>query len=201
MGASAITNGHFVSDSPSGKTKLDITQQTGSTHETLLSAYGTNSACHKVTYTAHHIGTTATAIIVTPQYENCTTSASNPMHVAVHGCYFEFTSRSSGHATPHFKCPAGKKATLTITNSNGSSTSTMQFGEQTPAGGVVYEAVTTNNKHAITANFTVEGIVGECHGVCQLLGTNTTTAKLTGSVTVAGTNTEKAVESVNITVT
>ena len=201
MGASAITNGHFVSDSPSGKTKLDITEATGTSHQTQLNAYGAHVTCHDATYTAHHIGTTAEAITVTPSYINCTDGNNNPVHITMNGCHYEFTPRTSGHATAHFRCPLGNKAKVTVTDSSGSSISTMQFGAQTPSGGVVYETITTNNKHAITANITIEGIVGECHGLCQIFGTNTTTGKLTGAVTVAGTNTEKLTESVNVTVT
>jgi len=196
MSASAITSGHFTSDSVNG-TKFDISETTGTAHATKLTAYGSTVECHNITYTAHHISTQTTQILtVTPTYHSCT-SGGNTATVTMNGCHYEFTSRTPpSHGTPHFRCPAGVKAK--VETSNG----TMQFGAQTPTlGGVVYETATNAaGKHIITANITVEGIHGECHGLCQFLGTNTTTAKLTGSVTVEGTDTVTGA-AVNITAT
>lgn len=76
----------------------------------------------------------------------------------------------------------------------------MKYPPQTPTtGGLTYSTIETNGKHAVTVNVTAEGIHAECHGACQLIGTNTTTAKITGSLTVAGT--DAAGNPVNITTT
>jgi hypothetical protein len=196
MSASAITQGHFSSEV--AKTKYDIKEATGTAHSTKLEAYGSTIECHEITYTGHHTSTTtSTALTVTPHYTKCTKTAdSSTATVHMKGCHYEFTPRPApAHATAHFRCPTGVKAEVT-TNAG-----TMKFGAQTPTkGGVVYETITMENKHAITANITVEGIHGTCHGACQIFGTTTTTGKLSGSVTVQGTNTDTGAP-VHLTVT
>jgi hypothetical protein len=186
MSASATTSGHFTSDS-AGETKLIPTEATGTTHTTSLSAFGLTVTCHNVTYTAANMKTATTQeITVTPTYLGCT-SGENPAHVRMNGCHYIFTSRTApGHGTPHFLCPVGKKAEVEITGSN----CIMKFGAQTPtSGGATYDTIEMAGKHALTVNVTAEGIHAEAHGgICVFFPTNTTTAKLTGSVTVRGEN-------------
>jgi hypothetical protein len=179
MNASATQTGHFTSSSTN--TKYDVREATGTAHSTQLSAYGSTVECHHATYNVHHTSsTTFTTLAVTPEYTACTTGSGGAATVRMNGCYYDFTSRTTGHATVHLICPAGKKAE--VETSGGLE----KFGAQTPTtGGVTY----TNENGLITVNITVEGIHAECHGACQLLGTNTTTASLKGSVTVEGTDT------------
>jgi hypothetical protein len=190
--ASAIQSGHFTSEFT--KTSYIITEGTDTDHKTQLTAFGGTVTCHNVKYVGHHTGAaTFTSLTVTPTYSSCTHNASNVVaHVRMNGCHYQFTSRvPPAHATAHFICPSGVKAEVEVTTSP---ISTMKFGTQTPtAGGVVYETIEMEKKHAITANITVEGIHGTCHGPCQIFGTETKTGKLTGSVTVQGKNTDTGV--------
>jgi hypothetical protein len=184
MSASAITSGHFTSDAVSHLTKVHIVEGTETPHKTTLSAIGTTVECHQVHYEAPNLaGTTFVAITVLAEYTNCT-QGGNAASVTMNGCHYIFTPRTPpGHATPHFKCPAGKRAEVHT------SAGTLSFGEQTPTqGGVTYTTTTENTKHALTVNITAEGIHYTCHGACQIFGTSGTTGKLTGSVTVQGTD-------------
>lgn len=197
MNASATTSGHFTSDS-GGETKLIATEATGTTHETALSAYGLGVTCHNVAYSPKTLTTATTQeITVEAVYTNCT-SGSNEAKVRMNGCHYIFTSRTAPeHGTTHFLCPGTNRAEVEIPSSN----TLISFGAQTPTlKGATYSTIEMEGKHAITANITTEGIHAHCHrGVCLLLGTTTTTAKLTGAVTVRGTNSANA--PVNITAT
>jgi hypothetical protein len=178
MNASATTSGHFTSES--AETKLDISEETGTAHTTTLSAFGSTVTCHKVDYSASNIiGTTTQTITAFAEYTNCTTGTGGAATVRMNGCHYQFTSRSTGHGTTHFICPAGKKAEVE------SSAGTMKFGAQTPSAGATYSAIigSKTGKNAITASITAE-----CHGACQFIATHTSTATLKGSVTVEGTN-------------
>lgn len=185
MSASAKVSGHFVSGAT--KTEFKATEATGTAHATTLSAYGSTVSCHNVKYQVHHTSAaTFTSLTVTPTYENCTVGGGpDTATVRMNGCHYEFKSKSStaaGHATVHLLCPVGKKAEVETPNG------TEKFGAQTPtSGGVTYTNVAGGT---VTANVTVEGIHAECHGLCQFLGTNTTTATLKGAVKVEGLNTE-----------
>jgi hypothetical protein len=184
LSASATTNGHFFSHSPSSKTGFHtVVEGTGTTHSTKLTGWFTEISCHSATYSVHHISVkTVQSLTVTPHYTNCTSSG--VAHVRMNGCHYVFTSRTPpGHATAHFVCPAGKKAEVEDTASG----SLMKFGAQTPtAGGVTY---TNSPDGSVTVNVTAEGIHGECHGGCQLFGTNRTST-LTGAAVVRGYDTE-----------
>lgn len=196
MGASAEKSGHFTSDSPSGKTKLDISEVTGTGHQVVLSAVGSTVECHHATYTAHFTGSTTQEITVTPEYTNCTTGSGGSATVTMNGCHYQFTSRSSGHATVHFKCPVGAKAQVHT------GAGTLTFGEQTPSNGVVYTTTTENGKHALTVDITATGITAECHGLCQFVSPTTIhNATMNGAVTVNGTDADAPANFVNITST
>jgi hypothetical protein len=195
MSASAITSGHFYSESiSSGKTIVDITENTGTSHTVKLNAIGTSVECHSVSYSKPHFTTTTQEITVVPTYANCT-QGGNAATVTMNGCHYIFTSRTPpGHTTAHLRCPTGKRAEVHT------SAGTLSFGEQTPTGGgITYNTITANTVHALTAVITVEGVHYTCHGACQIFGTSGTTATLTGSVTVEGTDTDEPNTYVGIT--
>jgi hypothetical protein len=184
MSASALTSGHFTSEA--ANTKLDITVATGTSHLVYFHDFGTTVDCHHQTFTAHNIQSTTQQITITPALANCTTSG-NTAAVGPHwnGCHFAFTSRTApGHGTSHFVCPAGVSATFTQ-----GATCTETFSAQTPEGGVTYDTILIEGKHAITANITITGFSTTRHGQCQLFGTNGK-AQWTGSLTIQGTNAE-----------
>jgi hypothetical protein len=185
MSASATDPGptnHFTSGSSS--TVLDIREATGTTHETKLIGWGVTVTCHNITYSAPNVDATETQITVTPSYNNCT-SGSNTAHVRMNGCDYLFTAPGAGaHETAHFLCPVGKKAEVEVTGSG----SLMKFGTQTTKGGVVYTASSAGGVATLTADITAESIHGECHGLCQFLGTTRTDGKLEGSATIEGTS-------------
>jgi hypothetical protein len=185
LSASATTSGHFVSGSTT--TELDLKAATGSTHEGSLSAFGATVSCHQASYTADVVAaSTVTSVTVSPSPSGCTTGSSGVATVRMNGCNYSVTSRSTGHATVHLVCPTGKKAEIEM------SAGLMKFGPQTPtSGGLTY---TNLHDGTITVSVTAEGLHAECHGACQLLGTNTTTAKITGSLTVEGTDTVTGVK-------
>jgi hypothetical protein len=184
MGASAKNpeaNNHFSSSSIN--TKYKVIETTGTAHSIKLSAFGGSVECHSPKYAVTNTTATKfTTITVTPTEEptwNCT-SGEHKATVNFNGCHYQFTAKASTatHATVHFLCPTGKKAEVVAEN-----TCTEKFGAQTPTtNGVTY---TNINKH-ITVNVTVEGIHAEGHGVCQIFGTNTLTAKMNGATTVEG---------------
>lgn len=183
MSATATTSGHFISSSGNG-TEFRITESTGTAHETALFAWGLTVFCHQATYKAHHVNTqTFTLLTVTPEYKSCTHNDGSPVTVRMNECHYAFKSRASGtgHATVHLFCPPGKKAEVQ------SASGLQKYGSQTPTqGGVTYTNLADGT---VTANITVEGIHGECHGFCEIIGTNTTSARLIGSVTVEGLDT------------
>jgi hypothetical protein len=200
-GASATAPGvgnHFTSASPSGKTNFDLTVATGTAHETSIAAYGTTIGCHHITYSAHHVNTaTFTALTVTPEVKNCTTGSGDAATAHMNGCHYEYTAKNTGtsHATVHLRCPLGKKIEWTTPGG------TMKFGAQTfEKGGVTYSAIEIGGKHAITINKTIEGTQGTCHGVCQIFGTATATATMSGSMTLQGTDTDTGLAA-NLTAT
>jgi hypothetical protein len=195
MSASAITSGHFYSHSTSsaGRTIVDITEVTGTEHVTKLSAIGTSVECHTVDYSKPHFTTTTQEITVTATYTNCT-QGGNAATVTMNGCHYIFTSRTPpGHTTSHFRCPVGARAEVHT------SAGTLSFGEQTPKGGITYAAISEGGIAALTANITAEGISYTCHGACQIFGTSGTTATLTGSATIRGTNTDVPTNFVPVT--
>jgi len=203
MSASATSTGHFVSDSPSAQTTLDITEQTGTTHEVKLHGWGNTVQCHTVKYTRPTqaspletptvVGNTVTSISVTGTYSSCTKASDNSAVTVKHnGCHYNFTPGGTG--TVHYSCPVGS-ITEVITNSG-----TMTFGPQT-ASGVTYTNITANGKHAITATIAAKNLHGECHGICALLGTTRTDIEMTGAVTIEGTDKAKQGTYVNITAT
>jgi len=197
MSASAITSGHFTSDVST--TILDITEKTTepekSGHEIVLSALGDEVTCHKPTYTSSFTGTTTQALTVEAKYENCTNGNKEAVTVTMNGCDYTFTSRSTGHATTHFKCPNSE----TFAEVHGP-TGTFTFTTQTPAGGATYTTVTEEGKHALTVNITASEITFTCHGLCAIFGTHPSQkASMTGAVTVTGTDANK--NPVNITAT
>jgi hypothetical protein len=192
FGASATTSGHFTT--ANRQTWLDIAESTETAHKTTLTAFGSTISCHNAHYKAPDVIVgTATGVTVTAEYTNCTTGSGGAATVRMNGCDFSFTSRTEGHGTIHFACPAGKKAEVET------GVGTMKFGSQTPKGGAFYTTTEANGVHGLTVDITTEGIVAECHGACQIVGTNTTTAKLTGAAVV--TATEVAEPFVGITAT
>jgi hypothetical protein len=171
---------HFTSTSH--ETILDINEATGSGHETTLSLPASTITCHNATYVGA-LGTTATSITVDAHYTNCTHGGSSA-HVRMNGCAFVSTAPGAGaHATVHLECPLEKKLEVDATGS-----SLFKFGSQTPKGGIVFTTTVTSGVHTLTANITTEGLVAECHGACQILGTTQAFGKLTGSLTIEGTN-------------
>ena len=194
MSASATTSGHFTSDVST--TKLNVTETTGTTHSMKLTAVGTTVECHSPSYSGHATGLTSTHITIIPVYNNCTTGTGGAATVTMNGCSYTFTSRTPpGHATVHLDCPVGARAEV---HTGGG---TLTFGAQTPTtNGVLYETITTNNKHALTLNATQEGIHYECHGACAIFGTSGTNAKLSGAATIAGVD-SVTLNPVNITAT
>ena len=182
MSAPAITSGHFTSDVHT--TKLDVTTATGTAHNLQFTAVGTTVECHDITYSGHITGTTSQHITIVPVYNNCTTSSGGAATFTMNGCSYTLTPRTPpGHATFHFDCPVGVKTEWHTPSG------TITFSPQTPTtNGVTYDTITANNKHALTLNATVEGIHYECHGACAIFGTSGTTAKLTGSATIEGTD-------------
>lgn len=200
MSASATSNGHFVSDSPSGLTTLDITEATGSGHEVKLTGWGSTVQCHTVKYTKPTLpagttetptvaGETVTAIGVTADYSGCT-KGEETVSVTMNGCHYEFTPGGTG--TVHFKCAPGVFAEVHT------GAGTMRFTSQTVEG-ITYTNITAHNKHAITAHIAVHNIKGECHGFCQFLGTTRHDISMTGSVTIEGTDKLAPGTYVNIT--
>lgn len=191
MSATAQTGGHFTAEVGAGQFAiLDVNEATGTPHAVALEGWGTAVECHKVKYTqatavnpeTPTVPQTTTEIKITPDYENCT-AGGNPATVTMHGCHYVLTPNNIGtHATVHFQCPAGAKATV-VTN-NG----TMKFPPQT-ASGVTYTTATgPTGKHSLTVDITATGLTGECHGLCQFLGTHRSDVKITGSLTVDGTD-------------
>jgi hypothetical protein len=182
LGASATTSGHFTSNAASGQSKLDITEGTETSHTTTLNAYSTSITCHTAHYTAPNLtSATVTGVTVAAEYTSCTNGSGQAVTVRMNGCHYFFRSRSEGHGTINFLCPAGKKAEVEWSGN------TMKFGEQTPKGGAVYTTTEASGLHALTVDITAEGLTLECHGSCQIFGTNSSTGKLTGSVTVSAT--------------
>jgi hypothetical protein len=184
MSASATTSGHITSEVTS--TKLDFTAATGTTHQMkIIDSQMGSIECHNQPFTASVIPSTVQEITVTTTYSGCTTADGTPLEAHMNGCHYIFTSRTApGHGTVHFRCPPGK--TMIFTQGP---TCTFTFGEQTPAGGIVYETITgANGKHAITANVTVSNLTATRHGTCQIFGTNGATNKWSGSMTIEGTN-------------
>jgi hypothetical protein len=195
IGASAKNpekENHFSSSTTN--TKYTVTENTGGSHVVTLSAFGGTVTCHNPQYLVHHTSVTkTTSLTVTPVNTatwNCT-SGSEQAHVNFNGCHYQFTAKASkaSHATVHFFCPAGKKAEVNATGNLCLET----FGEQTPStNGVTY----TNTNGEVTVNITAEGITAEAHsGFCTIFGTHTNSAKMTGSVTVAGFETTTNVKS------
>jgi hypothetical protein len=184
LSASATTSGHFTSDAPSGTTILHMAGATGSSHDAELFAYGSAISCHNIEYSVNPVTTrTVTSLTVTAGFSNCTTDSGDTATVRMNGCHFQFTSRSTQHATVHFLCPEGKRAVVET------SAGVMKFPPQTPTtGGLTFGTTVENGAHAVTVNVTAQGLHAECHGICQLLGTKTTTAQITGSGTVVGTD-------------
>jgi len=195
VGASANTSGHFTQDS-GGTAIIDITENTGTAHQIKFHAptLGTTIECHHPTYEAKIGVLTTQEITVTPQYTNCTSNEATAI-VRINQCDYKFTSRTIGHATTHFFCPAGAKVEIEVPSSE----STFTIGAQTPSGGATYTTTTENTKHAITANITVTGIHYECHGFCAIFGTTGTNGEMTGSATIKGTN--SAGNPINLTAT
>jgi hypothetical protein len=198
MGASATDpspGNHFTSDATN--TKYDLTEITGTPHETTFTAYGTTITCHHITYKVHHTSTTTfTSLTVTPEVTGCTAGGGEAI-VHTNGCHYEFTAKNSAatHATVHLRCPTGKK--IDVTTSGG----TMRIGAQTPTkGGVTYTNILMDAKNAITINKTIEGIHVECHGACQIFGTTSATGTMKGAMTLQGTDTITGAP-VNITAT
>jgi hypothetical protein len=197
VGAAAISSGHFVSDSTTNETtQLLVTEDTNSTHKVQFISTGNTVECHRPTYNVHLMTSNTTQqVTATGNYEGCTTGAEEA-DIDMKGCHYIFTSRAgTSHATVHFKCPVGQKAQIVTPSC------TTSIGEQTPAGGVTYQNVLVNTplgpKHSVTVNITVSGIAATQHGVCQLFGTVSTTAKLQGAVLVHGIDTK--VIPVNVT--
>jgi hypothetical protein len=194
IGASATTSGHFTTNAPSGQVKLDITESTETTDRTTWNAFGTSISCHKVNYAAPNLtSSTVSTITITPEYANCTTGSEGSANIKMNGCHYSFASRTEGHGTVKLICATGKKVEVE------SGAGTMKFAEQTPKGGAVYTTIDASGLHALTIDLTAEGLTGECHGACQIFGTNNANGKLTGSVTVVAT--EVAEPFVGITAT
>lgn len=180
MSASAKVSGHFTSSKAA--TEYKAIESTASGHSVTLSAYGTTVSCHNPQYKVHHTSTlTFTSITVTPINDtnwNCTTGGGDAAEVHFTECYYTFSSQGTQkHATVHFICPGTNQAHVTTPSGN------MTFGTQTPTtGGAVYANVGGD----VTATITAEGIHGTCHGLCQFLGTTTTSAKMSGAAIIEG---------------
>lgn len=180
MSASGKVSGHFTSSKE--KTEYKAIESTASGHAVTLSAYGTTVSCHNPQYKVHHTSTlTTTSITVTPINDtswNCTTGGGDAAEVHFTECYYTFSSQGNQkHATVHFICPGTNEAHVTTPTGN------MTFGTQTPTtGGATYANVGGD----VTATITAEGIHGVCHGLCQFLGTTTTSAKMSGSAIIEG---------------
>jgi len=180
VGASATTSGHFTSDAPSGTTVLDIAEPTGTAHKLTFFKFGAETECHHSTYSAHLVGATSQVIKAVPTFTSCTLSSGESGATAhTNGCWYTFTSRTTGHATLHFQCPIGKIATYTTP------TCETKYPPQTISG-VTYDTIEANNKHALTVNITTHSLTSENHGLCSIGGTHRSNSGITGALTIVG---------------
>lgn len=196
MSAGASTGGHFTSDVHSTL----ITATEVAPEKLFFSKEGEANkiTCLNANYNGHVSGTTATDILITPNYSTCTTT-SGGAHFEVHeeGCQFRFTIGKTGatHHTVDVVCPVGSPG-FRITHEN----CTMRIPSQTVTG-VVYNTGfdSGTGKHDITLESTVENITTHYEGgICIFLGT-THQSEMSGGVTVRGTDTDGV--PVNITAT
>jgi hypothetical protein len=182
--------GHFVSDSPNGKTVITGTEKVGTAHGVKFTVKGLKPMhCESVIYDATASANTVTSITATPTYNKCTTEGGTPGETTVHhnGCNFTFTvgKESAKDNTVHLLCPVGVPG-ITITHAG----CEIEVTAQTLGGGanlgVAYTKVTEGGKHAITLDATVKNIKTHFEkGFCVLLGTNQL-AEFTGAATVEG---------------
>lgn len=181
MNASATSTGHFVSDSPNGKTTIIGSENPQ--HFTELTSHGLEGGivCDKVAYHGTFEGNTSTHIAVSPTYSECHTTgaAAGTTVVTVNGCTYTFTP---GHAgTVHLDCPVGSGIEIHHPNC------TIRITPQTVSG-VKYttEKDAFSGKHNVTLDANTVQFNSEYEGgICVFTGTNHT-GTLHGSATVKG---------------
>ena len=195
VNASALSNGHFVAEPPTDHLIIAGTETVGTPHRLHFNeienkvGHPTTGNSITCTHASYHgtlegaAATTTSAVRVRPEYKECSTNGEPPHNVIVDvppACgtnVFEFTP--GGNGTVHVNC------TITITHPNCEIT----VDPQTTSG-VTYTTTFENNKHKLTLHINAKTIVGTYHGgICIFLGT-THYFEMTGSVTVAGQDTE-----------
>lgn len=186
-GSLATSGGHFASETH--HTYLVGTESTGfigNERHTLqfFVGGGTNKVkCHEASYAGTWTTTTATELTLLAEYENCTYNEKEPAEITMNGCDYLLTVRadkvSTADSTLHLKCPAGSQIQIHT------SPCKVSIPAQT-LNGVSYSQITLNNKHALTVFVTASGLTNTRHGVCQLLGTHSTDAEISGSLTIHG---------------
>ncbi|HEX9967864.1 MAG TPA: hypothetical protein VGB06_07950 [Solirubrobacterales bacterium] len=178
VNASATANGHFTS----GTAHVLIKGTENTTHKVKLSVDGgTTFECDEASYTGTTNSTTVTELTITPTYHKCHTTGGVIFPKTMNGCDYVFYSQGTRvHGTVKIICPSGKAIEIHHPNC------TITVGtSHALAGGVSY----TNLTQQLTANFTVSEIPAEYHaGACIFLGTSHK-ATMTGSLTIAGTDT------------
>jgi hypothetical protein len=206
LSASAETGGHFTSEQE--HVILVGSEGGAEDHTTQFNAPELSSEpiqCTEVSYTGtiQSASKTVTEATIQPTYKKCWLGAHSGepnATVKMNECDYVFTVKKlqveSSDSTVHVVCPEGKKIELVLSSLG----CTLTIPAQTPAGGVVYKTKGTGQTHELTVEVTVTGITYEAHsGFCIFVATHHTDGKLTGSVTVKGTNT--AGEQVGITAT
>jgi len=181
INASARTNGHFTSDSPTGKTTILGAEVPGTPHQTEFTVHGLEGGvvCDDVAYHGTMSSNTSTHITIVPFYKKCHTtgSAADTTVIDVNGCSYTFTPGDNG--TVHVDCPTGKSIEITHPNC------TIKIKPQT-AQGVTYLTDLQNGRHIITPVFHKVQFSSEYEaGICIFTGTNHT-ATLHGSATIRG---------------
>jgi hypothetical protein len=184
MNASALVQGHFVSDVHT----TTILGSENTTHKLEFTSHGLEGGivCDEASYHGHVTGTTFTSVTIKPTYAKCHTTggAAGSVVVDVNGCTYTFTITGGNPATTHSKvhliCPAG--AAIVITHGNNC---TITIAPQNNISSVTYTTDVVNAKHALTLHANAQFATQYHAGACVLLGTNHT-GTLKGSATIVG---------------
>lgn len=187
--------GHFIA----GVEHPTITgTETANDHlDLVLASLGGEIGCKKSSYSLTSASETAQVTIVSPTYEECTTTGTEDgIAVAVNGCTYRFDvvagSTSETEQKVDLVCPAGKS--LSVLHAN----CFMRVLPQNDIGKITYTTVEEAGDHAITMDVNAELKIEVEFGACTMLGTSQT-ATLKGSVLVKAFDT--AGEQVDLTAT
>lgn len=193
--ASGTVAGHFTHEGPTNNARIVAHEAATTPHQLTFfhlkpgthETDGNPIHCEKSTYEGTVTTKTVTTITMTPTYTNCTTNDEDGTKVTVdvNGCSYTFSSHGPNtHGTVTIDCPVGKQ--IEITHPLCTITIPAQTHATTLTGGITYDTVVENNKHALTATVTVNTITGHYHaGLCVFLGT-AQKFQMVGSVTVTG---------------